>query len=76
MSGQEWVGAVFGERIPTEVPQWQMSTTTKEPYGGHNEACLHISHREKHSNLLNLAMFAIAWAELQPVHCDTSFLQH
>lgn len=59
-------GFVFGEWIPIELLQWQMCMKMTEPYGGHNEACLQISQREKHTNLLNLAMFTIAWAELQP----------
>lgn len=67
---------VFGELIPSEEQQWQMRATATEPYGGHNEACLQISHREKHSNLLNLPVFAVAEAELMPVYCDKSILLH
>lgn len=37
MSRQEWLQAVFGQWIPTELLQWQLSPTLKEPYGGHNE---------------------------------------
>lgn len=53
-----------------------MRATVTEPYAGHNEACLQISHRKKHDNLLNLPVFAVAEAELMPVYCDKTFLQH
>lgn len=57
-------GQYCGVWRPLEVPQEQMCMTMKEPYGGHNEACLEDLHREKQSNLLNVTVFAISWDEL------------